>query len=119
VGACRPHPNGKETHSTAADRHLLIGFLALQTGPIDQAALTAAFHAWTQDKARPLADHLVALGQPDAAHRPLPEGLAAGHPSGAPHHNPTTNRGHVLSGGRVGHGTGRDLAGHMGIDAVV
>jgi serine/threonine-protein kinase len=41
-------------------RHLLFGLLALQTGLIDQAALVAAFHAWTQDKARPLADHLVA-----------------------------------------------------------
>ena len=63
----------------AADRHLLIGLLALQTGLIDQAALMAAFHAWTQEKARPLADHLVALGHLDAAHRPLLEGLAAAH----------------------------------------
>src|SRR5262245_31432339 len=60
-------------------RHLLFGLLALQTGLIDQAALVAAFHAWTQDKARPLADHLVALGHLDAAHRPLLEGLAAAH----------------------------------------
>jgi tetratricopeptide (TPR) repeat protein/tRNA A-37 threonylcarbamoyl transferase component Bud32 len=59
--------------------HLLLGLLALQTGLIDQAALVAAFHAWTQDKARPLADHLVALGHLDAAHRPLLEGLAAAH----------------------------------------
>ena len=28
-----------------------MGLLALQTGLIDQAALVAAFHAWTQDKA--------------------------------------------------------------------
>jgi hypothetical protein len=60
-------------------RHLLLGLLALQTGLIDQAALVAAFHAWTQDKARPLADHLVALGHLGAAHRPLLEGLAAAH----------------------------------------
>ena len=60
-------------------RHLLLGLLALQTGLIDQAALVAAFHAWTQDKARPLADHLVALGHLDGAHRPLLEGLAAAH----------------------------------------
>jgi serine/threonine protein kinase len=53
--------------------------LALQTGLIDQAALVAAFHAWTQEKSRPLADYLVALGQLDAAHRPLLEGLAAAH----------------------------------------
>jgi serine/threonine protein kinase len=60
-------------------RHLLFGLLALQTGLIDQAALVAAFHAWTQDKSRPLADHLVALGHLDVAHRPLLEGLAAAH----------------------------------------
>ena len=64
-------------HDTARD--LLLGLLALQTGLIDQAALVAAFHAWTQDKARPLADHLVALGHLDPAHRPLLEGLAAAH----------------------------------------
>ena len=44
------------------DRHLLFGLLALQNGLIQQAQLVAAFHAWTCDKARPLADHLVALG---------------------------------------------------------
>src|SRR4029077_4404841 len=60
-------------------RHLLLGLLALQTGLIDQAALVAAFHALTRDNARPLADHLVALGHLDAAHRPLLEGLAAAH----------------------------------------
>ena len=55
------------------------GSLALQTGPINQAALVAAFYAWTQNKARPLADHLVALGHQDAAHRPPLEGLAVAH----------------------------------------
>ena len=60
-------------------RDLLLGLLALQTGLIDQAALVAAFHAWTQDKARSLADHLIALGHLDPAHRPLLEGLAAVH----------------------------------------
>jgi len=44
-----------------ADRHLLFGLLSLQVGLIDQAQLVAAFHAWTRDKARPLADHLQAL----------------------------------------------------------
>jgi serine/threonine protein kinase len=63
----------------AADHHLLFGLLALQTGLIDQAALFAAFHAWTQDKGRTLADQLVALGYLDAAHCPLLEGLAAAH----------------------------------------
>jgi eukaryotic-like serine/threonine-protein kinase len=60
-------------------RHLLFGLLALQTGLIDQRALVAAFHAWTQDRARPLAEHLVALGLLDVAHLPLLEGLAAAH----------------------------------------
>jgi serine/threonine-protein kinase len=62
-----------------ADRDLLLGLLALQTGLIDHTALMAAFHAWSRDKARPLADQLVALGYLDAAHRPLLEGLAAAH----------------------------------------
>ena len=60
-----------------ADRDLLLGLLALQTGLIDHTALMAAFHAWTREKARPLADQLVALGYLDAAHRPLLEGLAS------------------------------------------
>ena len=42
----------------AAERHLLFGLLALQTGLIQQAQLVAAFHAWTCDKSRSLADHL-------------------------------------------------------------
>jgi eukaryotic-like serine/threonine-protein kinase len=62
-----------------ASRHLLFGLLALQTGLIDQAALVAAFHAWTRDKARPLAEHLVVLGHLAAAHCPLLEGPAAVH----------------------------------------
>ena len=39
----------------------------------------AALHAWTRDKARTLAEHLVVLGHLDAAHCPLLEGLAAVH----------------------------------------
>ena len=62
-----------------ADRHLLFGLLALQVGLIDQAQLVAAFHAWTRDKARPLADHLQALGHLDAEQRGLVEALAAQH----------------------------------------
>ena len=49
----------------AADRHLLFGLLALQNGLIDQGQLVAAFQAWTRDKARSLADHLVARGDLD------------------------------------------------------
>jgi eukaryotic-like serine/threonine-protein kinase len=63
----------------AADRHLLFGLLALQVGLIDQAQLVAAFHAWTRDKARPLADHLRALGHLDDEQRGLIEALAAQH----------------------------------------
>jgi serine/threonine-protein kinase len=63
----------------AADRHLLFGLLALQTGLIQQAQLVAAFHAWTGDKSRPLADHLVALGYLGPAQRSVVEALAALH----------------------------------------
>jgi serine/threonine-protein kinase len=65
-----------------ADRHLLFGMLALQTGLIDQAALVAAFHAWTRDKAKSLADHLIALGHIDAARRTAVEALADLHVEG-------------------------------------
>jgi eukaryotic-like serine/threonine-protein kinase len=61
------------------DRHLLFGLLALQVGLIDQGQLVAAFHAWTRGKARPLADHLQALGHLDADQRSLIEALAAQH----------------------------------------
>jgi serine/threonine-protein kinase len=60
-------------------RDLLLGLLALQIGMIDQSQIVAAFHAWTRDKTRPLADHLVALGHLSPAHRPLLEGLATAH----------------------------------------
>jgi hypothetical protein len=62
-----------------ADRDLLLGLLALQTGLIDHTALMTAFHAWTRDKARSLADHLTALGYIDAARRVAVEALAALH----------------------------------------
>jgi hypothetical protein len=48
-----------------ANRDLLVGLLALQNGLIDQVQLVAAFQAWTRDRARPLADHLVARGDLD------------------------------------------------------
>jgi serine/threonine-protein kinase len=63
----------------AADRHLLFGLLALQTGLIQQAQLVAAFHAWTCDKSRSLADHLIALGHLDSARRTALEALADVH----------------------------------------
>ena len=58
---------------------LLLGLLALQNGLIDQSALVAGFHAWTRDKERLLAEHLVDMGHLDPAHRALLEGLAAVH----------------------------------------
>ena len=58
---------------------LLFGLLALQNGLIDQAQLVAAFHAWTRDKGRPLAGHLVDRGDLDAEQRGLLEGLVAQH----------------------------------------
>jgi hypothetical protein len=45
-----------------ADRHLLFALLALQNGLINQVQLVAVFQAWTLQKDRPLADHLIALG---------------------------------------------------------
>ena len=63
----------------AADRDLLFGLLALQNGLIDQGQLVAAFQAWTRDKARPLADHLVARGDLDADDRAAVEALVAQH----------------------------------------
>jgi serine/threonine-protein kinase len=63
----------------AADRDLLFGLLALQNGLIQQAQLVAAFHAWTTDKARTLADHLVALGHLNPDQRRAIEAIAAIH----------------------------------------
>ena len=63
----------------AADHNLLFGLLALQNGLIDQVQLVAAFQAWTRDKARPLADHLVGRGDLDAEQRGLLEALVAQH----------------------------------------
>jgi serine/threonine-protein kinase len=65
--------------SAAADRHLLLGLLGLQNGLIQPAHLVAAFHAWTGNKTRSLADHLIALGHLGAAQRSLLEALAELH----------------------------------------
>lgn len=63
--------------STSTD--LLFGLLALQTGLIQQAQLVAAFHAWTCDRSRSLADHLIALGHFSAAQKAVVEALAEIH----------------------------------------
>src|SRR6187455_501440 len=65
--------------AVAADRDLLFGLIALQNGLIDQGQLVAAFHAWTRDRGRPLADHLVDRGDLDADQRPVVEAMAALH----------------------------------------
>jgi eukaryotic-like serine/threonine-protein kinase len=66
-------------HPTDPARDLLFGLLALQTGMIDQGALFTAFAAWTRDKARSLADHLVELGHLDAPRRAAVEAIAGVH----------------------------------------
>jgi serine/threonine-protein kinase len=63
----------------AADRNLLFGLLALQNGLINQSQLVATFQAWTLDKARSLADHLVSLGHLNDAERAVVEAMAALH----------------------------------------
>src|SRR4051794_26724651 len=63
----------------AADHDLLFGLLALQNGLIDQIQLVAAFQAWTRDKARPLAEHLVSRGDLDAEQRAGVEAMVALH----------------------------------------
>jgi serine/threonine-protein kinase len=63
----------------AAERDLLFGLLALQNGLIDQGQLVAAFQAWTLDKARALADHLVGRGVLDGEQRGLLEALVIQH----------------------------------------
>src|SRR5262249_15705089 len=63
----------------AADRNLLFGLLALQIGLIQQAQLVAAFHAWTCDKSRSLADYLVEQGDLDGDDRAAVEALVLRH----------------------------------------
>ena len=62
-----------------ADRNLLFGLLALQNGLIDQGQLVAAFQAWTLDKARSLADHLVGRGDLDPDQRAGVEAMVGLH----------------------------------------
>jgi serine/threonine-protein kinase len=63
----------------AADRNLRFGLLALQIGLIDQSKLVAAFQAWTLDKVRSLADHLVAHSELDADQCAVVEAMVALH----------------------------------------
>src|SRR5262245_65600474 len=63
----------------AADHDLLFGMLALQNGLINQGQLVAAFQAWTLDKARALADHLIGRGDLDADDRSAVDALVSRH----------------------------------------
>ncbi len=60
----------------STDHQLLFGLLALQNGLIQQSQLVAAFHAWTSDKSRSLADHMMALGHLNDTQRGVIETLA-------------------------------------------
>jgi eukaryotic-like serine/threonine-protein kinase len=64
-----PRPNNPS-------RDLLVGLLALQNGLIHQFQLVAAFQAWTFDKTRALADHLILLGHLSDAQRSVVEAMA-------------------------------------------
>jgi eukaryotic-like serine/threonine-protein kinase len=65
--------------TAVADRNLLFGLLALQNGLIDQVQLVAAFHAWTLDKSKSLADQLVARGDLDGDARAGLDAIVAVH----------------------------------------
>jgi eukaryotic-like serine/threonine-protein kinase len=60
-------------------RDLLFGLLALQNGLIDQVQLVAAFQAWTRDKGRPMADHLIARGDLEPDQRDVVRALVVMH----------------------------------------
>jgi hypothetical protein len=62
-----------------ANRDLLFGLIALQNGMIDQSQLVAAFQAWTLEKDRPLAEHLVSRGDLDADQRLIIESMVGLH----------------------------------------
>ena len=49
------------SHSTS-DPDLLFGILARQNGLINEGQLASAIRAWTLDRSRPLADHLMSRG---------------------------------------------------------
>jgi serine/threonine-protein kinase len=65
--------------ATDAERHLLFGLLALQNGLIDQGQLVAAFQAWTRQKQRPLAEHLIERGDLEPDQRSLLDAVVAMH----------------------------------------
>jgi serine/threonine-protein kinase len=62
-----------------ANRNLLFGLIALQTGLIDQDQLVGAFRAWSRDPARTMADYLADRGDLDPEQRGAVEVLVAAH----------------------------------------
>ncbi len=64
---------------STSDHDLLFGLLASQNGLINQVQLGTALEAWTLDKSRPLAEHLVNRGELDAQQRALIEALVSLH----------------------------------------
>jgi serine/threonine protein kinase len=62
-----------------AEYNLLFGLIALQNGLIDQLQLVAAFQCWAREKARPLAEHLLARGDLDPDQRDGVEAMVALH----------------------------------------
>ena len=63
----------------STENNLLFGLLALQNGFVEQPTLVAAFHAWTHNKVRSIADILLGQGTIDTDERALLEGLAVKH----------------------------------------
>src|SRR5262245_44278061 len=66
-------------HPADADRNLLFGVLALQMDFISREQLIAAVSAWVLDKARPLAEILVAQGALSDSRRALLDPLVQEH----------------------------------------
>ncbi len=65
--------------NAATEKDLLFGLLALQIGLINQSQLVAAFQAWTLEKARTLADQLIARQDIDFDDRAAIEALVERH----------------------------------------
>jgi len=65
--------------SSDPSQDLIFGLLALQNGLIEQAQLVAAFHAWTRDKTRHMAEYLIEQGAIEGGDRAALEALASRH----------------------------------------
>ena len=65
--------------AVATVKNLLFGLLALQNGLINQGQLVAAFQAWSLDKARGVAEHLISRGDLDTDDRAAVEALVERH----------------------------------------